>query len=503
VRTDSLDRDHAVIYQAEPAGARSSRAWAFALAASMVLLICIRLFSEDLRLVPRLAQYIDVPITVILGFCAILSFVRRGHRPGSPRFGVVLYVFFTLSLISALVNVSRSELLPVGMFIFDFAAPLVFLVVTIHVRLKRKDIGYVVRVFFWLGVLQLAIGLVYDLPRFLATNNPDFVSGTFGQNAYQFTYFLGLWLLYVLGGVVLRPESRRRWQGVAIALATLAVFALFYAAQYRAMLIFFTLILLVVLWVSPARVSSRVMLTMVISVISIVTLIVIGTAFPNLKLLRVFDLFDDTTPILQSGKLQVVENVGSMYADLPQAGLIGSGPATFSSRAYVLFSNEPRPGKEAVGVVAIGLMGGHLYSTDVASKYVATINAKPIQGGTTASSPLSSYTSLAAEVGIVGLFLYLSAYFLALRYSYRRLRASATADDRVGAQLAFACFGGLLLLLVQTFFDNWLEVTRVTIPLWILVGLLYSLGSLDQVPGQAASVSVKTGILNPSGREAR
>ncbi len=490
VRTGLVDRAYAGVdvgvSRTETTVTQQGRAWALTLATSLILLICIRFFSENLRVVPRLAQYIDVPITIVVGFCGVLTFIRRGYRVGGPKYGAVLYAFFLASLVSALVNVSRVELLPVAMFVFNFAAPLVFVVVTINARLSRKDVEQVVRVFFWLGVTQLVVAVLYGLPKFLATKNPDYISGTFGQNAYQFTYFIGLWLLYVLGGVaVLGPGSRRRGQGIAISLAALVVFGLFYAAQYRAMLIFFTAVILVALWASPARASSRIMMTVVISAVSVITLIVVATAFPNLKLLKVFDLFEDSTPIVQSGKVEAFKNVGTMYQDIPQAALVGSGPATFSSRAYIVFSEKPRESKEAVGALIVGMRGGQ-YVTDVAKKYVQTIDTTAIQGGTTMANPMSSYTSLAAEVGPIGLVVYFSAYLMALSYSYRRLRANARAGNRLGTQLAFACFGGIPLLLVQAFFDNWLETTRVSIPLWILVGLLYALERADSNAGRTA-----------------
>jgi hypothetical protein len=448
--------------------------WALTLSASLILIVCIRFFSENIRVVPALAQYIDVPITAGIAFCAFLALIRRGHRVGVSKLGVVLYLFVLVSLVSAFVNSSRTQLLPVAMFVFNFTAPLIFALVTIDARLDRRDVELVVRAFFCLGIVQLAVGILYGLPRFLATSNPDYVSGTFGQNPYQFTYFIGLWLLFVLGGTVTRSESKRRGQNVAVGLAALAVFGLFYAAQYRAMLMFFTLVILLTLWVSPARASSRLILTVVLTAVSVVTLIVVATSFPNLKLLKVFDLFEDSSPIVESGKVKAVKNVVAMYGEVNQAALVGSGPATFSSRAYITFSAKPRPGKEAVGALAVNLMGGR-YSTDVANKFVASIPYKPIQGGTTASSPMSSYTSLAAEVGPFGLLLYLYAYFSALAYSYRRMNACAESGDGLGARLAFTCFGGLLLLLIQALFDNWLETTRVAIPLWTLVGLLYAL----------------------------
>ena len=492
--------------QAKPrvwaAGPDTSRGWALGLSASLVLIVCIRFLSEDLRVVPALVQYIDVPITGVLLFCALLAFVRKGHLVGVSRLGMILYLFILISLVSAWINSSRTQLLPVAMFIFNFSAPLIFAVVIIDARLERRDILLVLRTFFWLGVLQLTVAVLYGLPRFLATHNPDYVSGTFGQNAYQFTYFIGLWLLYVLGGSIAGGQSYRRGRNVMVPLAAIAVFGLFYAAQYRAMLIFFTFVILLTLWVSPSRLSSRLLLTVVISAVSVITLIVVATSFPNLKLLKVFDLFQDSTPIVQSGKVAAVRNVVAMYGDEPQAVAVGSGPATFSSRAYLTFSSKPRPGKEAVGALAVSIMGGQ-YSTDVSKRYIASIPFRAIQGGTTAASPYSSFTSLAAEVGPLGFFAYLAAYLAALLFSLRRMRASAKAGDTLSVRLAFTCFGGLILLLIQALFDNWLESTRVAIPLWTLVGLLYALqrAPLAEQKGDTQESQSTTAAIAHAGRK--
>ncbi|MBN1461282.1 MAG: hypothetical protein JXA57_17270 [Armatimonadetes bacterium] len=451
----------------------AGRAWAVGVSVGLALIVCIRFLSENLGLVPRIAQYVDVPLTITAAFCSILAFIRSGYRSSGSRLGVVLYLFILVSLASALVNSTRVELLPVAMFVFNFCAPLICAIVTIQAGLRREGIQLVLKTFFWLGVVQITVGLLYDLPKFIATGNPDYVSGTFGFNAYQFTYFIGLWLLYVLGGEIVGGESRQRWRGSAVALATVVVFGLFYAAQYRAMMIFFTLVILFTLWMSPARMSSRVMLTTVVSAVSVITLLVVATAFPGLKLLQVFDLFEDTSPIVESGKVQAARNVVVMYGDMPQAALVGSGPATFSSRAYMTFASEPRAETEVVGALLVAQRGAR-YGTDVAHKYISPIERGAIQGGTTAASVMSSFTSLAAEVGPIGLVLYLSAYWMAISYSWRRLRAYASIGDRLGGQLSFTCFGGLLLFLIQALFDNWMESTRVAIPLWTLVGLLYA-----------------------------
>jgi hypothetical protein len=460
-------------------GQTGSKPWALFISASLVLIVCIRFFSENLGLVPGVVQFIDVPLTGLLILFLFLTLARRGLYKDSLHLKLLLFAFYAISLVSLFANSWRVEWLPSLLFLFGFTAPYLFALGVMNARFTRYDIAFVIKTFFWLGLLELAMGFFYGFPVFLATGNPDFVSGTFGRNPYQFTYFIGVWFLYVLGGVAVKSDSPRRGWGLAVALAAVAVFVLFYAAQYRAMLIFFTAVILVTLWASPARVSSRVVLTIVVGTVSVISLIVIGTAYPNLKLLRVFDLFEDTTPVVQSGKVEVVKNIVSMYSEMNHTAFIGSGPATFSSRGYTTFADNPDASKDAAGPLAVSLMGGKRYATDVARRYVATIADRPIQGGTTLSSPLSSYTSLAAEVGLLGLIAYLAAYVAALVFSFRSLRASARAGDGMGVRLGFACFGGLILLLIQAGFDNWLETTRVAIPMWILVGLLYALKHAD------------------------
>ena len=266
---------------------------------------------------------------------------------------------------------------------------------------------------------------------------------------------------------------------LGVGLAAICVFVLFYAAQYRAMLIFFTVVILLTLWASPARTSSRLVMTIVVGAVSVVTLIVIGTSFPDLKLLKVFDLLQDTTPLVQSGKVEVVKNVGKLYEANPHAALVGSGPATFSSRGYTTFALASEGKSSKADPVALSLLGGQSYGTDVAQQYVLSIQDNPIQGGRTAASPFSSYTSLAAEVGLLGLLIYLAVYAKALLFSFRSLAASARENDLLAARLGFTCFGGILLLLMQAVFDNWLDTTRVTIALWMLVGLLIALKNAD------------------------
>ena len=102
----------------------------------------------------------------------------------------------------------------------------------------------------------------------------------------------------------------------------------------------------------------------------------------------------------------------------------------------------------------------------------------------------------------MGFFAYLAAYLAALVFSLRSMRASARVQDTLGVTLAFAGFGGLVLLLIQALFDNWLETTRVAIPLWTLVGLLYALqrAPLAEQEGDTQESQPTTAAIAPAGR---
>ena len=459
--------------------ARAGRPWAWGLSVCLVLVVCIRLFSENLSLLPGIVQYVDVPLTALLLFCGLLGLIRRGHRRGRSRLGLVLMLFILISLGSTLANASRTALLPAGMFMFNFACPFIFAFLIIDAPLNRADIRLVMKTFFVLGLVQICGLRSTAFPDSSPPPIPTSCLVRSGETpiSSHTSWACGCCMCWE------EPSSERtglgRGEPRLSSSQSYSVFGLFYAAQYRAMLIFYTPVMVLTLWASPTRFLKRMRETVLVAGISLIMLIITATAYPNLKLLQVFDLVEDTSPIVHSGKIQAIQNVATMYGDMPHTAFLGSGPATFASRSFRVFADEPSA-KEQAGNVAVGLMGG-MYTTDVSARYVRTIQSDPIQGGTTVADPWSSFTALAAEVGVPGLLICMAPYIAALVFARRRMTASIRAGDRQGTQLAFACFGGLLLLLMQAMFDNWLEATRVTIPLWILVGLLYSSARLSRV----------------------
>jgi O-antigen ligase len=164
----------------------------------------------------------------------------------------------------------------------------------------------------------------------------------------------------------------------------------------------------------------------------------------------------------------------NLYNDHPRFIFTGSGPGTFSSRAWQTFARVNSASQSNVqGRYVSALTGGGAYHTDVSDKYVVPLETAPVVGGSRAvTSPFSSYLSLLGEVGVIGFAamvgIYLAASGGAVRMTFRRIRTAEPGDPLPA--LLIACSAGFLVLLQMGFLDNWLEVTRITFPVWMLFG---------------------------------
>ena len=100
-------------------------------------------------------------------------------------------------------------------------------------------------------------------------------------------------------------------------------------------------------------------------------------------------------------------------------------------------------------------------------------NAPTFLGSRALNQPFSSYVSLLAEVGVFGFVLMVGIYGSALlrsgRMALMAMRNSEPGDPLPALLLASTI--AFLVLLQMAFLQNWLEVTRVTIPSWILLAV--------------------------------
>jgi hypothetical protein len=435
--------------------------------AAIVLLITVRFFTEVHPVLPRAANFIDIPIFLIaVGVVATQPSVRLGAW--YLRTGPLVAAFLLLSLVSVVVNIGRVDPAPVVVFIYGFVAPIALYAVTYRVW-PPGNAATLSRTLIGLGLVQLGVVLLTDLPAFANTRNPDEVSGTFGTNAYQLVYLLLVLVALVVGIATFEPGTRVARFAVPLVAAFFLVMLL---AQYRALLVSTVVAILAVACLLRAR--GRGVVAVGIATIAFAgAFYYVATNLPFLRLDAAARSISGSPTEYVKGRASVVGHVFDMYSDMPRTIAIGSGPGTYSSRAWQTFAKADSTSRtNVVGSYATSLTGGNVYSTDVSEKYVEPqIERGSVQQGSRAiSNPFSSYASLMAELGVLGAVLIVSIYLGALGRLWRMakglIRGRRTGDPLPA--VIIATFVAFLTLLQMAFLENWFEVTRITFVVWMM-----------------------------------
>jgi hypothetical protein len=323
-----------------------------------------------------------------------------------------------------------------------------------------------------LGIVQLGVVGAVNLRTFASTRNPDDISGTFGTNAYQLVYLLLIVVVLVIGIATFEPGTATARFAIPLVTAFAAVMLL---AQYRALIVSTLVALLAVGFVLKGR--ARGIAAVSASILVVVALFsLVATQLPFLKLGSAARSIVDRPREYAAGRGQVIDHVFSMYADLPETMVIGSGPGTYSSRAWQTFASADSGSRSNVaGGYAMLFTSGEEYSTDVSEAYVVPqIQQGAIREGSRAiSNPYSSYGSLLAEVGVLGAALLVALYLSALVRSLRMSRhtiSSRSSGDPLPA-LALATFVAFLTIVQMALLENWFEVSRMTFLIWIMLAV--------------------------------
>jgi DNA-binding XRE family transcriptional regulator len=442
--------------------------------ASFALLVLIRFFTEVVPLVPRAANFVDIPIFVALA-AAALTRQRRQEWLGAnylPLAAAVLTFLFICS-ISATLHSSRVAVGPVLVFLYGFLAPLA-VYAAVYRLWPPGHAASMTQLVVVLTVVQFAVVAVIGLPRFIATGDPDQISGTFGTNQYQLVFFLLLSTAIAAGLFTFeRGRLSSQFAPILILLALITIFL----AQYRSLLL--TTAVSLLLMAALLRRRPRGVVTAVLVLVAFVAALgYVATQFPALGFGSTITTYTTKPAYYARERLKVADSVIDVYSDEPTAIAIGTGPGTFSSRAWQTFALIESPSRANVaGPYISKISGGQAYHTDVSDAYVLPRyhEGAVIQGSKQLSSPLFEYVSLLAEVGLLGFLLiagvYVGAATRALRQTGRLIR-DAIPDDPLPA-LFLACSVAFTALLQMGFLDNWLEVTRVTFLSWMLLAVAH------------------------------
>jgi hypothetical protein len=417
-------------------------------------------------------NFLDVPLLGLLVFGALV-FPAGDRLPlRGLRFAVPVLFFVAICAASLLANPSRIATGPVLLFLYGFLGPLGFGYAAYRLwpvgnarTLSRALIG--------LALIQFLVVIVVDLPRFASSGgNPDMIGGTFGFNPYQLVFFL-IVVVGLCAGIATFEK------GTLVArLAPFIVagsFLVIFLAQYRALLLS-TLVTLVVLGLMMAATRGRGLLFTVFALAAFaVTLGYVAEHYPRAKLGTTIESFSSDPTYFAKVRFGALGDIANVYVDVPHSVAVGTGPGTYSSRAWRTFADLTSGETEVVTGTIRGVTGGSKYRTDVSEKYVIPrlVDADSVLGSKALKSPLSSYGSLLAEVGILGFMVLVGIYAAALSRSVRMSRAvmrrPRASDPLPGLLLASTV--GLLLLLQMALLENWLEVIRVTVPAWIVFAI--------------------------------
>ena len=391
---------------------------------AVVLLVTIRFFAEEVHVLPRAVKLVDVPI--LLGLMVLYWIVPRVRHPSamSMRYLLLAVAFFAVCIASVLINSNRTEPGPSLLFIYGFLAPiLVFhLVRTLWPAGQALALSKVLVALAWIELLVVA-GI--DLPQYLKHHNPDVVSGTFGENAYQLVFFMLVAVALVAG---IATIERKRTAARLAPLFFAGTAAAILLAQYRAILLSALLaVLFVTVLLGLVRVRGA-LAGVLVAITFIAALSAIPAIFPELKIQDAVNSVTGQPGVYIKARWDAGSDIPKIYTDQPSAVVIGAGPGAVNSRAWGTFYRDAN--RDSLGLV----LPVPDRQTDIAEKYTI-----PHQEGTGAidgsfliANPFASYYALLAEVGILGfvlmVFIYGRALVDATRMSLISLRKADDGD---------------------------------------------------------------------------
>ena len=429
---------------------------------SIVLLVTIRFFAEDLGVLPRAVKLVDVPI--MLGLLVLYWIAPRTSRTSamSARYLLMGVAFLGVCIASFLVNSSRTEAGPTLLFIYGFLGPLL----VFHIVRTLWPAGQALalsKLLVALAWIQLLVVAGIDLPEYLKDKDPDVVSGTFGENAYQLVFFMLVCIALVAGiATIERGRLAARLAPVFFA-ATAAAILL---AQYRAILVTALLaVLFVAVLLGLVRVRGA-LAGVLVAITFIAALSAVPSIFPELKFQSTINSITGQPGVYINARVNAGSDIPAIYSDEPAAAAIGAGPGAVNSRAWSTYYAESN--RSSIGLALPFLVGDA--QTDLADKYTLPhqLETGAIDGSYVIANPFASYYALLAEVGILGFMLMLAIYGRALldstRMSLTALRNAPDGDPLPGLMLASTV--GFFVIIQMAILDNWWEVTRLTFVLW-------------------------------------
>lgn len=428
---------------------------------SIVLLVTIRFFAEDIGVLPRSVKLVDVPI--LLGLLVLYWLAPRAHQPSARSFRYLLpaILFLAVCVASALLHPGRTEPGPTLLFTYGFLAPIAIfhIVRTLWPAGQARAFS---KLLVALACIELAVVLCLDLPEYLGSKDPDVVSGTFGENAYQLVFYMLMCTALV---ATIATVERKRLAARLAPLFFAATAGTILLAQYRAILLTAALTVVLVAALLGLVRTRGAIAGVFVALTFAVGISVVPSVFPELKIQRTVDTLSGSPGSYVSGRLEAGSDIVDLYTDEPSSIMLGAGPGTFNSRAWRTYYSPDESGN-ALRVPFLVSFN----NTDIGAKYTIPRlrSQEAVEGSFAITKPYASYYALLAEVGLLGFVLMVAIYGRALvdstRMSLKALRSAPDGDPLPGLMLASTA--GFFVIIQMAILENWWEVTRLTFILW-------------------------------------
>jgi hypothetical protein len=386
-------------------------------------------------------------------------------------------------MVSWLANVSTVDTGTALLYIGGLTLPVLTGAAVLQLPLRTAFAGrYVVML---LGFLALQVPfLAEQAGRYAAdlsrTYESDALSGTYGFNADQLSFMLGT-MACLLAAAILVPGPR--WRRIAAGVVLVPVVLVCFLASNK---VLYVVLPVAMLMTFVALVPRRAPLLLAGAiVIGIVGAVLATNLLGQWRVEYYVSRATDLEWLADEGKARALLQVPEVLTSSPLVPLVGVGPGAYSSRAARALIPDLQdelglllePDGE-VTTPTLGLVG--VYRPPAMLRWVAPLmpyESYGAFGSLKTSGPFTSWASIPVETGVPSALLLLAMYGTAAAACIVAFRRGLAAHDVSRAGLAAAGLGGVLLLGLLSVFDNYLEITRLTVPLWMTIAVALQRGS--------------------------
>lgn len=444
------------------------------------VLLTSRLFSETFGIIPKAIDVIDIIIIpLLLILCLIQRRIKNNDSIMFRRVKSLTVVFIIISCVSIVVNWDRVFMGPAYLFVFGILeGPLLYIALNILINNKEDLICKMFNFYKSIIAIEIVAIVFVSLPAFILTQDPDKVSGTFGNNCYQFSV-----LLTIMGGFCLGEYYLQKRKSLFYLAALLLFLITFILLQYRTALpVFFMSFTIAFVMLYGRKFIRLSAILMIVGLGLGYGMSYISSSEVDLKYDDLLILAADPSVVLNYGKVKSYVNTWSMYEEYPYMAIIGSGPGTFVSRANYTFTIELSSSKsKGVGLILQSVFGNKNYYTDVQINYILPLySMEALFGSVQINNPNSSILANAAEVGIAGLLTICILYGTLIRYCIRFLQYAKFKKDETLIPLSTSLFVSSTYFVFIFPLDNYMEIARVSLPIWLLFWVVSNKVEIDR-----------------------